>query len=208
MELVKVMEEKYVAYTDGACSNNQAAGGQPGGWGVVFLDGRRFSGGDQSTTNNRMELMAAIEALNKTSEDSTVDIYSDSAYLVNAFLQNWLDNWIKRNWKTSQGKPVENQDLWNELIKLEKDRKVNWIKIKGHSGDKWNELADRLAVEAIPSKETKNTDNGLDGESSLKRVSISLTKKEIGLILTALEDIAFKDADINLIYQKLHEQIK
>ena len=150
------MSEKYTVYTDGACSNNQAAGGQPGGWGAVFLNGVKLSGGDTATTNNRMELTAVIEALKATPVESEVEIYSDSAYVINAFEKNWIPNWIKRGWKTSQGKPVENQDLWKNLIPLVKERKIIWRKVKGHSGDKWNEIADQLAVSAIPRGNSEN----------------------------------------------------
>ena len=141
---------EYAAYVDGACANNQAAGMQRGGWAAVFRDGRQFSGGDPATTNNRMELRAAIEALKNTPPGSAVTIYSDSAYVVNAFLQNWFRGWDARGWRNVKGDPVENQDLWKQLRAETARRRVTWIKVKGHAGNEWNEQADRLAVAAIP----------------------------------------------------------
>ncbi|MCL6520787.1 MAG: ribonuclease HI [Firmicutes bacterium] len=142
--------EEYVVYTDGACSNNQAPGGQPGGWAAVFRDGTCLSGGDPATTNNRMELTAVIEALRHTPPGSSVAVWSDSAYVVNAFLQDWFSGWERRGWRNSRGQPVENQDLWRELLRLVRERRVTWHKVSGHSGDPLNEKADRLAVAAIP----------------------------------------------------------
>lgn len=142
----------YTAYVDGACANNQAAGLQRGGWAAVFTDGRSFSGGDEATTNNRMELRAAIEALRQTPPGSRVTIHSDSAYVVNAFLQNWFRGWEVRGWRNVKGDPVENQDLWKQLRAEADQRRVTWVKVKGHAGNELNELADRLAVAAIPKK--------------------------------------------------------
>lgn len=141
---------EYVVYTDGACSNNQAPGGQPGGWAAVFTDGTCLSGGHPATTNNRMELTAAIEALRHTPPGSRVRVRSDSAYVVNAFLQDWFSGWERRGWRNSKGQPVENQDLWRELRRLAAERRVRWEKVHGHAGDPLNEKADRLAVAAIP----------------------------------------------------------
>ncbi|MHB9144231.1 MAG: ribonuclease H family protein [Symbiobacteriia bacterium] len=137
-------------YVDGACSNNQAAGPQRGGWAAVFTDGRTFSGGDRATTNNRMELKAAVEALRQTPAGSEITVYSDSAYVVNAFLQNWFRGWDARGWRNVKGAPVENQDLWRELRTEAGTRRVKWVKVKGHAGNEFNEAADRLAVAAIP----------------------------------------------------------
>ncbi len=215
------MSEKYIVYTDGACSNNQAAGGQPGGWGAVFLNGQKLSGGDLSTTNNRMELTAVIEALKATPHQSEVEIYSDSAYVINAFEKNWIPNWIKRGWKTSQGKPVENQDLWKDLIPLVKDRKIIWKKVKGHSGDKWNELADQLAVAAIPKgnfkqqsevlteDENRNTryneENRVNKEGLEEELVTLIIPKQSYMQLTKLLSWA---KDKNEKYLPLYNQIK
>jgi len=139
----------YHVYTDGACRNNQAPGGQPGGWACVFVDGPEYFGFDPRTTNNRMELTAVIEALKHTEKGAEVVVYSDSAYVINAFLQNWFQGWERRGWKNAKGDPVENQDLWKTLRQLVEERRVTWIKVKGHAGDRFNERADQLAVEAI-----------------------------------------------------------
>ena len=135
-------------YTDGACSGNPG----PGGWGAVLMFNefrKEMSGFDPQTTNNRMELTAAIVALNALKEPCEVKLYSDSAYLVNAFQQKWLDNWQKRNWVKSDKKPVENQDLWKELLRLTGIHAVAWIKVKGHASNKENNRCDELATGAI-----------------------------------------------------------
>lgn len=135
-------------YTDGACSGNPG----PGGWGVVILlpqSKKQISGSENETTNQRMELMAVIKALEVLNEPTNVKIHTDSAYVMNAFEQNWFDNWQKNGWKNSRGKPVANRDLWQRLLDLVSQHEVEWVKVKGHSGDKYNEEADRLAKEAI-----------------------------------------------------------
>lgn len=149
MEGVRLSMAIYEVYTDGACRNNQAPGGQLGGWACVFVDGPSYSGGHPSTTNNRMEMTAAIEALKHTPEGADVKIYSDSAYVINAFVQNWFSGWERRGWKNSKGQPVENQDLWRELRSLAQARRVQWVKVKGHAGNALNERADQLAVAAM-----------------------------------------------------------
>lgn len=141
--------EEIRVYTDGACSNNQAPGGQPGGWGCVFVDGEEYSGAELLTTNNRMEMTAVIEALSHTEKGATVAIFSDSAYVINAFVQNWFKGWESRGWKNAKGQPVENQDLWRQMRALVMERRVRWVKVKGHAGDLYNEQADRLAVDAM-----------------------------------------------------------
>ena len=144
---------KVSIFTDGAARGNPDG---PGGYGTVlrYIDPkgqvheREFSQGYKKTTNNRMELMAAIvglEALNKPCE---VELYSDSKYLVDAFDKNWLDSWIKNGWKTAGKKPVKNQDLWMRLIEAKKDHKVHFNWVKGHDGHPENERCDRLATGA------------------------------------------------------------
>lgn len=140
---------EYRVYTDGACSNNQAGGMQPGAWAAVFADGRCFADGGQGT-NQIFELKGAIEALRRTPKGSRVTVCSDSAYVVNAFLQNWFAGWDRRGWTNVKGEPVANQPLWRELRALAGERKVTWEKVKGHADDELNNLADRLAVAAIP----------------------------------------------------------
>jgi ribonuclease HI len=134
-------------YTDGACSGNPG----PGGWGAVLLFGdqeKRLQGGEAQTTNNRMELMAAIQALGALKRPCQVDLHSDSAYVVNAFNQGWLKNWQNNGWKTSKKEPVENQDLWKQLLSLADMHQVTWVKVKGHSDNVYNNICDQLAVAA------------------------------------------------------------
>jgi ribonuclease HI len=139
-------------YTDGACSGNPG----PGGWGAILICGdyrREFSGGAPDTTNNRMELSAIIEGLRKIKQPSTVTVYSDSAYVVNAFNQGWIHNWQKNGWRTNGKKAVQNTDLWRELIELAKQHDVSFIKVKGHSDNDFNNRCDELARDAV--RETK-----------------------------------------------------
>lgn len=124
--------EKVTIYTDGACSGNPG----PGGWGAILMyqgNKKEISGGKSDTTNNVMELTAVIEALKMLKYPCEVELYSDSAYVVNAFIQKWIDNWMKNDWKTSNKEPVKNQELWKELYNLTKVHKVKFIKVKGHS---------------------------------------------------------------------------
>ena len=140
--------KKVTIYTDGACSGNPG----PGGWGAILIYKEKqleLSGFEAHTTNNRMELLAPIEALSKLKEPCEVDVYSDSAYLTNAFLQNWLGSWIKRGWLKSDKKPVENRDLWEQLLKLTAIHKVAWHKVKGHADNPLNNRCDELATGEI-----------------------------------------------------------
>lgn len=135
-------------YTDGACSGNPG----PGGWGVIlFYNGhsKELSGNEAHTTNNRMELMAAISALDALREPCSVAIYTDSAYLCRAFNEGWLNGWQRNGWKTSSKKPVENQDLWQRLLKHTKVHNITWYKVKGHSDNAHNNRCDELARLAI-----------------------------------------------------------
>ncbi|MED1781597.1 ribonuclease HI [Brevibacillus fortis] len=135
-------------YTDGACSGNPG----PGGWGAVLMYGqhiKEMSGAEPHTTNNKMELLAAIKALSTLKEPCKVTLYSDSAYLVNCFKQGWYKGWLKNGWKNSKGQPVENQDLWKELLQLMDTHKVEYVKVKGHADNKWNNRCDELATGAI-----------------------------------------------------------
>ncbi len=134
-------------YTDGACSGNPG----PGGWGALLQwKGREktLSGGEPNATNNRMELMAVIRALETLNRPCHVSVHSDSALIVNAFTQGWVDNWLRRGWKRADKKPVENRDLWERLLEAMKPHDVEWVKVKGHADDERNNRVDRLAVEA------------------------------------------------------------
>lgn len=142
------MVKEVTIYTDGACSGNPG----PGGWGAVLLYGenrKELSGGENSTTNQRMELQAAIAALSALKESCQVALYSDSAYLINAWQQKWLDNWQRNGWKNAKKQPVENQDLWKKLLTLAKIHTITWYKVKGHADNVENNRCDELARQAI-----------------------------------------------------------
>ena len=135
-------------YTDGACSGNPG----PGGWGSILMMGenrKEISGGKKDTTNNVMELTAVIEALKLLKRPCKVDLYSDSAYVVNAFLQNWILGWIKNGWKNSSKEEVKNKELWQELFSLTKIHDVTFHKVKGHADNEYNNRCDELARNAI-----------------------------------------------------------
>jgi len=138
-------------YTDGACSGNPG----PGGWAAVLLfekHKKEISGYEPNTTNNRMEILAAIrglEALKQTNPKYSVQIYSDSSYLVNAIEKGWLDGWRQNDWKTSDKKPVKNRDLWERIIELNSIFQPKYIKVKGHSDNEYNNRCDELAVAQI-----------------------------------------------------------
>lgn len=138
-----------VIYTDGACSGNPG----PGGWGAVLLfkdQAKEIRGGERETTNQRMELQAVIEALRQLKVSGwDVTVFSDSAYVVNAFNQHWLDNWQRNGWRNSKKEPVANQDLWQKLLHLAEHNRVKMMKIKGHAGHLYNERCDALARQAI-----------------------------------------------------------
>ncbi len=143
--------KRVLLYTDGACSGNPG----PGGWGAILIYGeikKELSGGETSTTNNRMELTAVIEGLKRLKFPCIVDIYSDSAYTVNAFQEGWVRNWEKGGWIKADKKPVLNADLWQELISLVRKHQVTFHKVKGHSDNQLNNRCDELARAAILSK--------------------------------------------------------
>ena len=139
---------KYAIYTDGACSGNPG----PGGWGAVIFDQdkkqKNISGNEKNTTNNRMELMAPIMALKKIKSKSEVTIFTDSTYVKNGITE-WIKKWEKNGWKNANKKPVKNKDLWLKLNGLCQKNTVIWKWVKGHSNNKYNNLADELATKAI-----------------------------------------------------------
>ncbi len=134
-------------YTDGACRGNPG----PGGWGVVLIAGkhrRTMHGGDPDTTNNRMEMTAAIEALNALNGKRSVTLHIDSKYVMDG-IKSWLPGWKKRDWKTAKKKPVKNQDLWQALDAAVQRHDIRWVWVKGHDGNAGNEEADALANRGI-----------------------------------------------------------
>ncbi len=136
--------EKVTIYTDGACSGNPG----PGGWAAILMYKgieKEISGGEKNTTNNIMELTAAVRGLQLLKYPCEVQLYSDSAYLVNGFKQGWIYNWQRNNWKTSNKEPVKNREIWEELYNLTKIHKVEFIKVKGHSDNEYNNRCDELA---------------------------------------------------------------
>lgn len=145
--------KKVVIYTDGACSGNPG----PGGWGALLISGthrKEISGGERQTTNNRMELAAAIEALKILKEPAVVDLFTDSVY-VKRGMTEWLPTWKKNNWKRKSGKrllPVKNEELWHELDRLVGRHRVTFHWVEGHAGHAENERCDTLARQAIPNQ--------------------------------------------------------
>ncbi len=134
-------------YTDGACRGNPG----PGGWGALLIYGSRqktLHGGEAETTNNRMELTAAIEALNALRSRSTVTLYTDSKYVMDG-INEWMPNWKKRDWRTAARKPVKNKDLWQALDEAVERHDIDWRWVKGHNGNPGNEMADELANRGI-----------------------------------------------------------
>ena len=135
-------------YTDGACSGNPGKGG----WCAIWLYGgheKVLSGGDADTTNNRMEVYAAVAGLSALKESCRVTLYSDSAYLVNAIEQRWLDNWRAHGWTTADKKPVKNRELWESLSSLLRKHTVTFVKVKGHADNVYNNRCDEYARAAI-----------------------------------------------------------
>jgi len=140
--------EEITIYTDGACSGNPG----PGGWGAIlmFKDYKKeISGGIKDTTNNIMELTAVVEALKLVKYPCKIKVYSDSAYVVNSFVQGWIYNWINKGWKTADGKKVKNKELWQTLYDFTKIHEIEFIKVKGHSDNEFNNRCDKLATSAI-----------------------------------------------------------
>ena len=137
------MNKEVIVYTDGACSGNPG----PGGWGATIKIGDEtfeIFGGEDNTTNNRMELIAAIKALEYLNENHKITLYTDSNYVKDG-ITKWIFNWKKNNWKTSAKKPVKNSDLWIQLDEIQNKREVKWNWVKGHAGNLGNERADELA---------------------------------------------------------------
>ena len=142
---------KYKIYTDGACSGNPG----PGGWAVIILMNNEikemFSGSEKNTTNNQMELLAPIKAIQKFKKKSEISIFTDSTYVKDG-MTTWIKQWEKNGWKTASKKPVKNKELWKKLKNLSSKHSIKWIWVKGHAQDKYNNLVDELAQGAIKNK--------------------------------------------------------
>ena len=146
--------KRVTLYTDGACSGNPGIGGYGA---VLMFNGheKRISGAEPETTNNRMELNAVIEGLKCLNQPCEVDIYSDSAYIVNAFTLGWVYGWKRAGWRKADGKPVLNSDLWQELMVLAGVHNVHFNKVKGHADDVYNNICDKLATDAVKNYRTE-----------------------------------------------------
>jgi len=141
------MVDKVIIYTDGACKGNPG----PGGWGVFFQykgNQKEMCGGEAETTNNRMELMAAIQALEHLNQSCSIKLHTDSKYVLQGITE-WMINWKKRGWKTAANKPVKNEELWRRLDAAIQRHLIEWVWVKGHSGEPGNERADTLANQGI-----------------------------------------------------------
>ena len=141
--------KKVTIYTDGACSGNPG----PGGWAAILIYGeheRELSGGEATTTNNRMELTAAIKALEALKEPCAAELYSDSKYLVDGMTKGWASNWKRNGWIKSDKKPALNIDLWDKLLELAETHSIEFIWVKGHADNAYNTRCDHLAVSSVP----------------------------------------------------------
>lgn len=147
--------KEIILYTDGACSGNPG----PGGWGAVLMykgHVKEISGFSPGTTNNRMELTAAIRGLASLKEICKVDLFTDSAYVCNAYIKGWLENWRRNGWRKADRQPVENQDLWTELYGLTSKHQVSFHKVKGHADNAYNNRCDQLARQEIQNYREKH----------------------------------------------------
>ena len=156
-----------IVYTDGACSGNPG----PGGWAWVIPGGRYRSGAESRTTNQRMELAAALDAVRTL--DGRLKVFSDSTYVVNCFRDGWWKGWLAKDWKNSRRKPVANRDLWEPLVEIYREGRVYFRWVKGHGGDEWNDAADRLAVEAAQTQE------GMEGDGPLSQAWLQSVRPDV-----------------------------
>lgn len=154
--------KKVIIYTDGACSGNPG----DGGWGAILKYGvheKEISGFEENTTNNRMELKAAIEALKSLKGPCLVEFYSDSAYLINCFEKKWLEGWKFNGWRNSSKDEVKNIEMWKVLDELNNTHNIKWIKVKGHSDNEYNNRCDKLATGEIKkNRNNKEADSEVD----------------------------------------------
>ena len=146
--MIILFKMKYKIYTDGACSGNPG----PGGWAAIILVNNEikemFFGSEKNTTNNQMELLAPIKAIQKFKKKTEISIFTDSTYVKDG-ITTWIKQWEKNGWKTASKKPVKNKELWKKLQNLSSKHSVKWIWVKGHAQDKYNNLVDELAQGAI-----------------------------------------------------------
>ena len=146
-------------YTDGACNVHDPL--QPGGYGVILISGshqKELSGGENMTTNNRMELTACIEGLKALKQPCEVTVYTDSQY-VQKGITEWIHGWMQKGWKDAKGKPVKNRDLWEDLYDATKPHQITWQWVRGHAGNTYNERADRLAVAEVDKRRSKGVEH-------------------------------------------------
>ena len=185
-------------YTDGACSGNPG----PGGYGAIIIykdNVKEISGFEPDTTNNRMELKAASEALKLLKEACNVNLYSDSAYLVNAFNEGWIYGWVKNGWRTSKKEEVKNIDLWQEILEKNKEHKITFVKVKGHSDNEYNNRCDFLATTAITSEVEKEVKKNEVKQSVRKDTADNYTEKLLSEKLAASGGIVdFYKAEVEL----------
>ena len=198
--------QKVTIYTDGACSGNPG----PGGYAAIIMCGdssKEIFGAERDTTNNRMELRAAIEGLKVLTKPCEVTLYSDSAYLVNAYLNKWVEGWKKNGWKNASKEPVKNVDLWEEIERLKEIHVVNFVKVKGHADNKYNNRCDELAVAAI-----KNIDELESVEEKVEEIA-----EREDLVYKAFKDLPeleterlklrlFKDTDAEALYEACSDE--
>lgn len=189
-------------YTDGACSGNPG----PGGYAAIVMCGdkeKEISGSEANTTNNRMELRAAIEGLKVLTKPCSVKLYSDSAYLVNAYNSNWVQKWKKNGWKNASKEPVKNVDLWEELERLMGIHKVEYIKVKGHADNKYNNRCDELAVAAIQNIDLINEAENIEREDLVYRVFKDYPTLETERLILRL----FNDSDVEDLYEMCSDEL-
>lgn len=189
------MEEVQI-WTDGACAKNPG----PGGWAAILKVGaleKEIFGSEPDTTNNRMEMMAALKALQALKKPCNVLLHTDSEYLCKAFQQNWFAKWENNNWETSAGTPVKNLDLWKELCKAAEIHTVTWKWVKGHSNDEYNNRCDELAVQARLS-----LTNGPEEEIKKAVQALSQAKSRLNVAVKAV-----KNPDIQVRIKELNKSI-
>ena len=206
--------KEVILYTDGACSFNPG----PGGWGCVLICGeemKEMSGACEDTTNNRMELQAVISGLSALTQQCKVDIYTDSAYVCNAFQQKWIGNWVRNNWVNSKDEPVANKDLWKKLLAECEKHEIAWHKVKGHADNQLNNRCDELArleIEKIFEQnpnimEELQVKRAAEEAKKVSQMTVVATKPADGKTVEELAKLAKDAAEKALEYIKQIEKI-